>query len=124
MVIQAQEFKPYKVKSGKISYEKLKYSTVSGFSIKDGVETSYSKQVPHVAEQVNYYWDEYGDLAFEETYQVSKFGGELLLEKVKIAEQLWIDEHRYYFNIEENKVSDDPYHLRIKCKEHRTRGES
>ena len=113
----AQEFKPYKVKSGKIIYEKFKYSTVSGYSNKNGVETSYSKQVPYVAKQVIYYWDEFGDIAFEEVYQVSKFGGELLPEKVKIAEQFWVDEHRYYFNIKENKVSDDPYRLRIKCKE-------
>ena len=116
--IQAQDFKPYKVKSGKIMYERLKYSTHSGFSSINGVETSYSKQVPYVAEQVIYYWDEFGDIAFEEIYQVSKFGGKLLPEKMKIAERLWIDEHRYYFNIEKNKVSDDPYYLRIKCRNH------
>ncbi len=114
----AQEFKPYKVKSGKITYEKLKYLTVSGFSNKNGVETSYSKQVPYIEEQVIYYWDNFGDTAFEEIYQVSEFGGKLLPEKVKIAERLWVDEHRYYFSFEKNKVSDDPYHLRIKCKEH------
>ncbi len=118
VAVKAQDFKPYKVKSGKITYENLKYSTVSGYSNKNGVETSYSKQVPYVAEQVIYYWDEFGDFAFEEVYQVSEFGGKLLPEKVKIAERLWVDEHRYYFNFEENKVSDDPYHLRIKCREH------
>ncbi|MBT8317739.1 MAG: hypothetical protein HKP59_08925 [Lutibacter sp.] len=116
--IQAQDFKPYKVESGKITYENLKYSTVSGYSYKNGVETSYSKQVPYVAEQVIYYWDEFGDIAFEETYKISSFGGKLLPEKVKISERLWIDEHRYYFNAEKNKVSDDPFHLRIKCREH------
>ena len=115
--IQAQDFKPYKVESGKITYENLKYSTVSGYSYKNGIETGYSKQVPYVAEEVIYYWDEFGDIAFEETNQVSKFGGKLLPEKVKISERLWIDEHRYYFNVEKNKVSDDPYHLRIKCRE-------
>jgi len=115
--LQAQDFKPYKVKSGKIIYEKLKYSTHSGFSSIKGVNTSYSKQVPYVAEQVIYYWDEYGDIAFEETYKVSAFGGKLLPEKIKISERLWVNEHRYYFNVEKNKVSDDPFHLRIKCKE-------
>ena len=115
--LQAQDFKPYKVKSGKITYEKLKYSTHAGFSTVNGVETSYSKQVPYVAEQVIYYWDEYGDIAFEESYKVSAFGGKLLPEKIKISERLWVNEHRYYFNVERNKVSDDPYHLRIKCKE-------
>lgn len=115
--VQAQDFKPYKVKSGKITYENLEYSTVSGYSYKNGVETGYSKQVPYVAEQTVFYWDEFGDVAFEEIYQVSNFGGKLLPEKVKIAERLWIDEHRYYFNFKKNKVSDDPYHLRIKCRE-------
>ena len=113
----AQDFKPYKVKSGKIVYEKLKYSTRSVYKYENGVETGSSEQIPYVAEQVIYYWDEFGDIAFEEVYQVSKFGGKPLPEKVKIAERLWIDEHRYYYNFEENKVSDDPYHLRIKCKQ-------
>jgi len=115
--IQAQDFKPYKVKSGKIVYESLKYSTHSGFLTVNGVETSYSKQVPYVAEQVIYYWDNFGDIAFEEIYQVSKFGGKLLPEKVKRGETLWVGEHRYYFNIKENTIYDDPYHLRIKCKQ-------
>ena len=113
----AQEFKPYKVESGKITYEKSRYSTVSGYSYKNGVETGYSKQGPYVAKQVIYYWDEFGDIAFEERYQVSKFGGELLPEKIKISEQLWIDEHRYYYDSKENKVSDNPYYLRIECRE-------
>ncbi|SDW14957.1 hypothetical protein SAMN05444411_101162 [Lutibacter oricola] len=114
---KAQEFKPFKIKSGKITYQKLKYSTVSSYSNKNGVETSYSKQVPYVAEQVFYCWDQFGDIAFEEVYKVSKFGGELLPEKVKITEQLWIDEHHYYFDIKNNKVSDDLYYLRKKCRE-------
>lgn len=115
--IQAQDFKPYKVESGKIVFEKIRYLTKAVFKLENGVETSSSEQIPYVAEQVNYYWDQFGDIAFEEIYQVSKFGGKLLPEKVKISEQLWIDEHRYYFKVAENKVSDDPYYLRIKCKE-------
>jgi hypothetical protein len=114
--IQAQEFKPYKVKSGKIVYEKLRYSTHSVFKSENGVETSFSEQIPYVAEQVIYYWDDFGDIAFEEIYQVSKFGGKPLPKKVKIAERLWTGEHRYYFDVKENKVSDDPYYLRIKCR--------
>jgi hypothetical protein len=81
------------------------------------METSFSEQVPYVAEQVIYYWGEFGNIAFEEIYQVSAFGGKPLPEKIKIAERLWTGDHRYYFNIEENKVSDDPYYLRIKCRE-------
>lgn len=112
----SQEFKPYKVESGRITYQNLKYSTVSVYKWKNGTETGYSKQVPYVAEEVIYYWDEFGDIAFEEIYQVSKFGGELLPKKVKVVERLWVGEHRYYFNEKENKVSDDAYHLRIKCR--------
>ncbi|AMC11207.1 hypothetical protein Lupro_08040 [Lutibacter profundi] len=114
---QSQDFKPYKIKSGKIVYEKYRYSTHAGFSFKNGVETSFSEQIPYVAEQVIYYWDNFGDIAFEEIYKVSKFGGKLLPKKVKIAERFWVDEHRYYFDVEKNKVSDDPYYLRIKCRE-------
>ena len=113
----SQEFKPYQVKSGKIEYQKIRYSTRSVFKSENGVETSFSEQIPYIAEQVIYYWDEFGDIAFEEIHQVSKFGGKRLPNKVKIAERLWLDEHRYYFNVEENKISDDPYYLRLKCKE-------
>jgi hypothetical protein len=115
--IYAQDFKPYKVKSGKIVYERLKYSTRSVYKYENGVETSSSEQIPYVAEQVIYYWDEFGDVAFEEIYKVSKFGGKPLPQKIKIAERLWLDEHRYYFDVKKNSVSDDPYHLRIKCKQ-------
>ncbi len=114
---QAQDFKPYAVKSGKIVYENLRYSTVSGFSTVNGVESGYSRQVPYVAEQVIYYWDQFGDIAFEETYSVSTFGGKPLPEKVKTAERFWIDEHRYYFDARENTVSDNSYELRINCRE-------
>jgi hypothetical protein len=114
--IQAQNFKPYKIQSGKIVYNKLRYSTRSIFKYENGVETGFSERIPYIAEQVIYYWDEFGDIALEEIYQVSKFGGKPLPKKIKIAERLWVDEHRYYYNIKENKVTDDPYHLRIKCK--------
>ncbi|NOQ91888.1 MAG: hypothetical protein GQ552_04135, partial [Flavobacteriaceae bacterium] len=117
IVINAQQFKPYKIKSGKIEYEKLRYSTKTGFKSENGVETGYKKLVPYVSEQIIYYWDAYGDIAFEEIYKVSAFGGKLLPEKIKIAERLWVNEHRYYYDVEKNVVHDDPYHKRIKCKE-------
>jgi hypothetical protein len=115
LFVQAQDFKPYKIESGKIIYEKLKYSTVSGYSYVNGVETGYSKQVPYTAEQVIYYWDNFGDIAFEESYQVSEFGGKALPEKVKIGERCWIDEQCYYFDAKENIVAVGPFYLRIKC---------
>jgi len=116
-LLQAQDFKPYKVKSGKIVYEKIKYKMHVGFKYENGVETSFSEQIPYVEKYIIYYWDNFGDIAFEETFQVSEFGGKPLPEKIKISERLWIGDHRYYFNIEKNKVSDDPYYVRIKCKE-------
>lgn len=115
--IYSQEFKPFKVKSGKIIYEKLHYLTQAGFSSAYGIKTSFSEQIPYVAEQVIYYWNEFGNVAFEETYTVSDFGGKPLSKKIKIAERLWKGDHRYYFNILENKISDDPFHLRIICRE-------
>ena len=116
--VYAQEFKPYKVKSGKIVYERMSYLTRSVIKFENGVETGSSEQIPYVAEQIIYYWDEFGDIAFEETYKVSKFGGKPLPEKVKITEQLWVDEHLYYFIFDLNKVEDDSYGLRIKCREY------
>ncbi len=115
--IYAQDFKPYKLKSGKIVYENLRYSVHSGFKSENGVETSFRELIPYVAEQVIYYWDDYGDVAFEETYKISAFGGKILAEKIKTSERLWLGEHRYYFNFEKNTVIDDPYHLRIECRE-------
>jgi hypothetical protein len=116
-LIYAQDFKPYKVKSGKIVYENIRYSVHSGFTSENGVEKSFRELVPYVAEQVIYYWDNFGDVAFEETYKVAEFGGKALAEKIKISERLWLGEHRYYFNSEKNTVVDDPYHLRIECRE-------
>ena len=117
VTIQAQDFKPYKVKSGKIVYEKLQYATHSEFSSINGVESSFSEQIPYIADEVVYYWDDFGDVAFEEVYNVSTFGGKPLSEKIKSSERFWIDEHRYYFDVEKNKVSDNPYYFRIKCRE-------
>ena len=110
LFVQAQDFKPYKIKSGKIVYEKLKYSTVTSYSGVNGVETGSSKQIPYTAEQVIYYWDNFGDIAFEESYQVSEFGGKALPEKVRIGERCWIDEQCYYFDAKENIVAVGPYY--------------
>ncbi|MFK5877892.1 MAG: hypothetical protein QM478_00195 [Flavobacteriaceae bacterium] len=116
-LLQGQDFKPYQVKSGKIKYEKLKYSTHVVYKFVNGVESGFSEQVPYVSEKVTYYWDDFGDIAFEETFQVSKFGGELLENPIKVSERLWIGEKRYYKDFKINKIYDDPFHLRLKCKE-------
>ena len=114
--IYAQDYKPYKVKSGKIEYELKKYASKSHYSNINGVENYASKQVPYVAEIVNYYWDEYGDVAFEESYQVAKFGGDPISKK-KISERLWHGDHRYYYDFEEDRLVDDPNHIRIECRD-------
>ncbi len=116
-LLQGQDFKPYQVKSGKIEYEKLKYSTHSVYKFVNGVESGFSEQIPYVSEKAIYYWDDFGDIAFEETFQISKFGGELLESPIKISENLWIGEKHFFINFKTNQVYDNPFHLRLKCKE-------
>ncbi|MEA1953243.1 MAG: hypothetical protein U9O24_02500 [Campylobacterota bacterium] len=115
-MLQAQEFHPYKVKSGKITYEKRKYSMHAKLHIDSNGKASGSRSNPsYVEEEVTYYWDNYGNVAYEVGYQVSKFGGKPLPKKVKKYERLWKDNHRYYYNVKKNKVSDDPHRIRQKC---------
>ena len=114
--INAQEFHPYKIKSGKITYEKRKYSMHAKLHMySDGTVSGSRSNPSYVEEEITYYWDNYGDVAFEVAYQVSKFGGKLLPKKVKKYERLWKGEHRYYYDVKKNKVSDDPYYARISC---------
>jgi len=114
--VNAQEFHPYKVKSGKITYEKRKYSMQATWHIDSQGKVSGSRSNPsYVEEEVTYYWDNYGDVAYEVAYQVSKFGGKPLPEKVKKYERLWKGEHRYYYDVKKKKLSDDPYYARIAC---------
>jgi len=114
--INAQEFHPYKVKSGKIIFEKRKYSMQAKLhASSDGTIRGSRSNPSYVAEEVTYYWDNYGDVAYEVGYQVSKFGGKPLPEKVKKYERLWKGEHRYYYDVKKKKVSDDPYRTRHTC---------
>lgn len=107
-------YSPYTVKSGKIVYEYIRYSLKISFSYKQGRESGSRELIPHVAEQKIYYWDDFGAKAFEETWQVSKFGGEPLAQKVKISEQLWLGDKRYYYK--DKKISIDPWHSRVSGK--------
>ena len=112
----AKEFHPYKVKSGKIIFEKRKYSMHAKLHIDSNGKVSGSRTNPsYVEEEITYYWDNYGDVAYEVSYQVSKFGGKPLPKKVKKYERLWKGSHRYYYNVKKKKVSDDPYYVREKC---------
>ncbi len=112
----SQEFKPYKIKSGKIEYELRKYATHSHFSDTDGVKSKRKEQVPYVAEIINYYWDENGDVAFEESWEVAKFGGDPI-PKIKRYEMLWIDDHQYHYNFNEDRLRDDPNNTRMQCRD-------
>jgi len=114
--INAQEFHPYKVKSGKISFEKRKYSMHAKLHMSSNGTVSGSRSNPsYVEEEVTYYWDNYGDVAYEVAYQVSKFGGKPLPKKVKKYERLWKGDHHYYYDVKKKKVSDDPYYTRKAC---------
>lgn len=114
--VNAQEFHPYKVKSGKIMFEQKKYSMHTKLHIDSNGNASGSRSNPsYVEEEVIYYWDNYGDVAYEVAYQVSKFGGEPLPKKVKKYERLWKGEHRYYYDVKKKKVSADPYRTKHKC---------
>jgi len=112
----AQEFHPYKIKSGKISFEKRKYSMQAKLHMDSNGNVSGSRTNPsYVEEEVTYYWDNYGDVAYKVAYQVSKFGGKPLPEKVKKYERLWKGDHRYYYDVKKKKVFDDPYYTRKAC---------
>ncbi len=116
VTLQAQEFHPYKVKSGKITFEKRKYSMQAKLHMDSNGNVSGSRTNPsYVEEEVTFYWDNYGDVAYEVAYQVSKFGGKPLPEKVKKYERLWKGDHRYYYDVKKKKVSDDPYYTRKAC---------
>jgi len=114
--LQAQEYKPYKIKSGKIEYELRKYTTHTHFSDNDGVKSKRKEQVPYVAEIINYYWDENGDAAFEESWEVAKFGGDPI-PKIKRYEMLWIDDHQYHYDFSEDRLRDDPNNIRMQCRD-------
>ena len=70
-----QEYKPYKLKSGKIEYELRKYKTHSHYTSENGEKSKWKESVPYVAEIIVYYWDDYGDKAFEESWEVADFAG-------------------------------------------------
>ena len=114
--VQSLEFHPYKVKSGKIKFEKRKYYMQSSMHIDSNNNVTGSRSNPfYVSDEITYYWDNYGDIAYEVDYQVSKFGGEPLPHKVKKYERLWKGNRRYYYDVKKKKSSYDPYYTRIEC---------
>ena len=115
-ILNAQEFHPYTIKSGSITYEKRKYAMHAKLHVDLNGQISGSRSNPsYVEEEVTYYWDNYGDVAYEVAYQVSQFGGKPLAKKIKKYERLWKGEDRYYYDVKHNKVSVDPYYTRKTC---------
>ncbi|SFV58902.1 hypothetical protein MNB_SV-14-1831 [hydrothermal vent metagenome] len=114
--LHAQEFHPYKIKSGKITFEKRRYAIHTTMHIDSNDNVTGTRSNPsYVEDEIVYYWDNYGDIAFEVAYQVSKFGGKPLPQKVKKYERLWKGNHRYYYDVKKKKLSDDPYYTRKEC---------
>ncbi len=115
-MLLATAFHPYGVKSGKIIFEKRRYSmhTTLHIDTHDNVQGSRSNPY-YVEEEIVYYWDDYGDVAFEEAYRVANFGGKPLPKKIKEYEKLWKGTHRYYYNVKKHRLSDDPYYIRKAC---------
>ncbi len=104
----AQTAKQYEVKSGKIVYRHLKYKqTTKTVTDSEGNKTYERKDVPYVSKEVNYYWNDYGAIWFEEAFKVSEFGGKPLPKKVKMYESLHKNGHRYFYSFEEYKFADD-----------------
>lgn len=116
LLLWADSFHPYAVKSGKITYEKRKYSIHTSLHIDANNHVEGARTTPYyVEEKVEYYWNDYGNVAFERSFLVSQFGGEKLTKPLLKYEMLWKEDKRYYYNAKKDKVSVDPYYMRIEC---------
>lgn len=103
-----QPVKKFKAKSGKVVIERLRYSTKMSYKkLADGTEESVREQIPYVEEVSEFTFDDYGAIAYEVTYQVSKFGGKPLDEKVKLYEKLWKGNRMYIYNVKDMAQSYD-----------------
>ena len=112
----AQQFHPYKVKSGHIRYQEIRFILHSEMHAgPDGKMVGKSWRVPYVSRIRDYYWDDYGDISRDVIYKASNMGGKPLPEKKKILERLWLAGRMYY--LKNGKVAFDPDHLREECME-------
>lgn len=115
-LLVASVFHPYGVKSGKITFEQRRYGIHTTLHIDSHNHIQGSRSNPYyVEEEIVYYWDDYGDVAFEEAYKLAGFGGKSLPKRVKKYEKLWKGSHRYYYDVKKKHVSDDPYYTRAAC---------
>ncbi len=114
LVVNGQDFHRYEIKSGRIVYQINRFFLHSDMHPDtNGKPITKSEWVPYVAEQREYYWDDYGNVSRNIVYQISGPFGKPLPEKKKLYEQLWKGNHRYYFK--DGKVTDDPFYLREEC---------
>ncbi len=111
---QAQEYHPYKIKSGKIEYELRKYKTHVHHSVNDGKESRWNEEVPYVAEIILFYWDDYGDKTFEESWKVADFSGSPIQE-IKKYETLTSGGQKYKYNYQENNLRVYPDNIQQEC---------
>lgn len=112
--LPAQEFHRYKIKSGKITYQIVRYSIHTEIHFdSDGNQQQKAELIPYVYQSQEYYWDNYGDVSRNIVYQISNPFGKPLPEKKKLYEQLWKGNHRFYYK--KGEVNDDPYYLREEC---------
>ena len=112
--LPAQEFHRYKIKSGKITYQIVRYSIHSEIHFdSDGNQQQKAELIPYVYQSQEYYWDNYGDVSRNIVYQISGPFGKPLPEKKKLYEQLWKGNHRFYYK--KGVINDDPFYLREKC---------
>lgn len=113
----SQEYRLYRIKSGKIKYQIIRYNTHSKECVdKQGNFQVKSEKIPFVSETIDYYWDDYGNIARAIAYKVADLKGNKLSVPVKDYEELWIGrKHLFYQN---NNVIIDSAKTRITCLNH------
>ena len=113
-VLHGQTFLPYRVKSGHIRYQTIRY-VLHSESHTDSTGKTWVKteQIPYVSQVRDYYWDGYGNVARDVIYKTADFSGKPLPEKKKVMERLWRDGRMYYRK--NGKTAFDPDHLREEC---------
>jgi len=115
-LLQAEEFHPYQVKSGKIVFVKRKYMTKTHLHIDTNNHVTGQKLRSYfITDEIDYYWDAYGDLAYEVDYKLTDAFGKKLPKKIKYYEKLWKGNSKYFYKVKTGKVSKDPWHVKQEC---------
>ena len=116
MFLEAGSFAQYSIKSGKIIYQKQKFFTKTHLHIKnDKVIENVRERPYYVSDEIVYYWDDYGNVAFEIDYKLTDSFGKKLAKKQKNYEKLWKDNYKYYYKLSKHKVIKDPWYVKKEC---------